>query len=908
VSLDNRSNPVATETQTSGATATSGDTMAAAASVTRTTAQGSTTLAASSTDGRSATSARLAIDGRVEPPMSAARQSGPDAGAILGAIAPSDAALDTLLPPVTLRRLQSIRSGYHLVLRSAAPFAAIASALLLLVVLAGYGRLRLYERTLQANSRLRRLGRVRVYVSDRATVPFSCGIVVPRIYVRSDSFSRDTRQGRAVLTHELTHVRSGDLVWNAVELVLRVLLWFSPAVHLLARRGRVIREMRADRAAVDDRRRDLYVRTLLHYANLGANHRLAAPALALPMVPARRAERRKSLIGRVRLATSPLLRRVRRLVSHNPGRVPAARIAAGVVVAVITTAMILGCAVAPPVPDYLGMSLKRYDVIRTDSRGRITSATVYDGSTHEIRETVETEPYVGGGTWDRLLVSVRSADGLLRRTYTMPDRSRLALRRRFLPISMQGGTSADAYYDMPSLVVHLFDDAYRPVRTYTVDYDLIDNTAPTTQPIALSGSRGIQLFSYRPDGTAGSIAVGRPWHGRPILVVDLDEAEKPVRATLPGTAGSPDSEIAYEYDEQDRLVRATETAGGEVVSTLVTDYRRDGSRVVAWYGTPGFLQEYSGLPNTGINHPYVLGPFSGNAYQMTVFVDGWASGVYFAAAPFGNDQLSEWDHRTLGRIVAEEVLHQLADLPELYADLDSSRLTDDPQAEPLEGSVRLALSFGGGASGVNVIPMADTPLPALDSFVDDVAAERINSSPLIRSVLSRPEVDETMYYLMLRFDFSTDAETGEHLVGYPNLMMFGTYGTFVSTGREMAYVSSLLRAAPDKLIQPGCGETAVVLGVLPDGTIVDPQIVWTDPHPPTPDHERSLIHELYGDTLMPTGQEAEVDLLLVLRRKADPIVEGPDMVEAVLVSEDPRLSGWLADLQAANYARESHGR
>jgi beta-lactamase regulating signal transducer with metallopeptidase domain len=145
---------------------------------------------------------------------------------------------------------------------------------------------------------------VPVLLADRADIPFACGVFRPAMLIPA-GLASDLSPGqiRAVLAHELAHVRRHDYVVNLGQRVLEALFFFHPAVHWLSRVARDEREHCCDElaaAVVGDRR-----------AVAGALLALeeARGSYSPPLVPA--------------AAGGDLLRRVERLLVHAPpGRRP----------------------------------------------------------------------------------------------------------------------------------------------------------------------------------------------------------------------------------------------------------------------------------------------------------------------------------------------------------------------------------------------------------------------------------------------------------------------------------------------------------------------------------------------------------------------------------------------------------
>jgi hypothetical protein len=151
----------------------------------------------------------------------------------------------------------------------------------------------------------------------------------------------------------------------------------------------------------------------------------------------------------------------------------------------------------------------------------------------------------------------------------------MSLRRTLLPLSIQGGTPSDAFYDMPSLVIHLFDSEHRLIRTYTVNYGVLDTSAPLTQPAVLRGTRLSYQYHYRDDGSLEEVTQRPPWHRADSMRVEYDARQLPVRATLDRAISSLGAELTWEYDE----VRRPTT--GSQATSVFRPRRQTGSELSA---------------------------------------------------------------------------------------------------------------------------------------------------------------------------------------------------------------------------------------------------------------------------------------------------------------------------------------
>ncbi|MEZ5940364.1 MAG: M56 family metallopeptidase [Planctomycetaceae bacterium] len=83
----------------------------------------------------------------------------------------------------------------------------------------------------------------RLLVTAHPTIPFVSGVLSPRI-VLPDGIVLNTQAEdlRFILAHEMTHLKRGDVLWGAFQLVVQALFWFHPFVWWLNREIRRVRE------------------------------------------------------------------------------------------------------------------------------------------------------------------------------------------------------------------------------------------------------------------------------------------------------------------------------------------------------------------------------------------------------------------------------------------------------------------------------------------------------------------------------------------------------------------------------------------------------------------------------------------------------------------------------------------
>lgn len=195
-------------------------------------------------------------------------------------------------------------------------------AMVLAVIAAGAMlRLAWVAGSLRALSRLRRAGTVapeeaeaaelRDVIGARAEIryvaelahPVTFGARRPVVLLPEALRTQDAGIRRAVLCHELLHVRRRDWVWLLVEEVVRAALWFHPAVWWLVSRVQLAREEAVDEQAVlITGGRQTYMRALLAFAD------------EPPLAPAAAFGRRHHLFSRIVLISKEAAMSSRRIV------------------------------------------------------------------------------------------------------------------------------------------------------------------------------------------------------------------------------------------------------------------------------------------------------------------------------------------------------------------------------------------------------------------------------------------------------------------------------------------------------------------------------------------------------------------------------------------------------------------
>ena len=219
----------------------------------------------------------------------------------------------------------------------------------------------------------------RLLRSEDAKMPFACGVFNATIVLPAecDSWSLDRR--RAVLLHELAHVRRHDLVGHTLGRLACAVYWFHPLVWTAAKQLRSESERACDDLALAcGARATDYAEHLLDIVT--SVRRDSTPSVALAMA------RRKEFEGRMLAILDPELR-------HSS---PSRRQSASLIGSLALISIVVGAAApspripvhtAPPVTSAQGIEL--LNSRKPDMKGYPDSREIIGGSkTHQKTETV----------------------------------------------------------------------------------------------------------------------------------------------------------------------------------------------------------------------------------------------------------------------------------------------------------------------------------------------------------------------------------------------------------------------------------------------------------------------------------------------------------------------------------------
>ena len=151
------------------------------------------------------------------------------------------------------------------------------------------------------------VGRVTFLESAGSSMPFVCGVIRPLVVMPAEASTWTSERRRAVLLHELAHVRRHDCLTQLLARVACAIYWFHPLVWLAAHRLRVERERACDDVVLTSGVRGSdYGRHLVEIARSAVSPASGFAAGGVAMAHRRRLEERLvSILDPHVLRTSP---------------------------------------------------------------------------------------------------------------------------------------------------------------------------------------------------------------------------------------------------------------------------------------------------------------------------------------------------------------------------------------------------------------------------------------------------------------------------------------------------------------------------------------------------------------------------------------------------------------------------
>lgn len=146
-----------------------------------------------------------------------------------------------------------------------------------------------------------------VLVSDEVASPITCGFLHPSILLPACARGWSAERMRAVLSHELAHVRRRDVPVQTAAHLIAALWWFQPLVWVLRRALRSESELACDAEAVSSGLRpSVYAAELLAVARSLGRSQYALSSCGIDMAAGSNLEHRVDMILNRRPAATPL--------------------------------------------------------------------------------------------------------------------------------------------------------------------------------------------------------------------------------------------------------------------------------------------------------------------------------------------------------------------------------------------------------------------------------------------------------------------------------------------------------------------------------------------------------------------------------------------------------------------------
>ncbi|MGH7615818.1 MAG: M56 family metallopeptidase, partial [Gemmatimonadaceae bacterium] len=174
----------------------------------------------------------------------------------------------------------------------------------------------------------------RIVISDRIEMAFACLALAPTIVLPASARDWTDDRRRAVLFHELAHVKRHDLLGHTLGRLACALYWFHPLVWTAAKHLRAESERACDDLVLScGARPSEYAQHLLDMVTNVRDH--GAPVMALPMA------RKREFEGRMLAILDPAIRRA------SPGRLQATGLIATLGALSFTVAAVSPAAATP---------------------------------------------------------------------------------------------------------------------------------------------------------------------------------------------------------------------------------------------------------------------------------------------------------------------------------------------------------------------------------------------------------------------------------------------------------------------------------------------------------------------------------------------------------------------------------
>lgn len=691
------------------------------------------------------------------------------------------------------------------VLRTAGALSLIGSLFTAALMITTAVRDRRRERLLEADSRNWRIGRTRIFAAQVSSA-YSTGVLRPRIYIPAEQLGERSLR-RAIVAHELAHVRSTDGARLLLDLLFAALFWWSPAIRLATERGRLLREMAADQAAASRLSGSHFCNALVRVASLSqASHRSSLAAS---------------------MAAGATEGRLRRLLGKPDRRGRGARWAAAVAVAIAASALVTACATMVPDATYAGLPLERYWIVDYAHDG-VSHVSRYYEAEGDLAYRVEAIFNEATGTISKQIID---AEGTTISSTTVEYEPELH------HIDNDGRSGKQDRLPVEHLYpVHLLDSHSREYSLTTPEGEILRVTNYGYD----DDERFSQPFEYR---HLNSLVIEYDRHGRPLHVVsrtvdgDLIGSQTEYRYGADGNrvaverdpSGSVISRSTAIYDAHGRTVESHFERGWRDRSVTRFEYR--GNRIIGSRYQTTFREEASSQPR----FPSVLDSYGRFVPEwVTIYRDetsGFAVELHERHLGVATDDELEWRVRDL----LIEIAAHLDTFEETYRAVTAER-------GPFRGSVQMEFT----ARGELYVRPATEHAGAIGVLADRLMYTAYTwqmSTPLFRNAP----------VLKLTIPIELDDRNATIHAGIP--------------APTQIDIGTLLQLDPESLIDPSRLGLTIGMRVLPNGAIVDPYLRSWRGAEPRPAEEQAIVETLWGQMLPETGFEEPKTLVLLLSRR-----------------------------------------
>ena len=120
-----------------------------------------------------------------------------------------------------------------------------------------------------------------VVFTEVAASPFVCGMMRPVLVLPRELWAALEEQARReVVSHELAHIKRGDLLWGWIPEIARMIYFFHPVAHWICARIRLERELACDQLAMalSGRSAADYAQVLVHVVSQSSLPAVLGPA------------------------------------------------------------------------------------------------------------------------------------------------------------------------------------------------------------------------------------------------------------------------------------------------------------------------------------------------------------------------------------------------------------------------------------------------------------------------------------------------------------------------------------------------------------------------------------------------------------------------------------------------------